>query len=346
MSAQLPFVSVIIPCRNEAKFLRACLDSIFANDYPEDRLEVLLVDGDSEDGTAAIAAEYVAVRPNIRVIHNPSRIIPAAMNLGIQHARGSIILKIDAHADYDRDYISACIRRMHEYDADCVGGVLETLPAAPGVVGKAVAAVLSHGFGSGNAAFRTGTDAPRWVDTAAFGCYQRRVFEDVGLYDERLIRSSDMDLNTRLCRAGGRILLAPDIRARYYCRTELPDFFQRNLLDGFWALYPVRFGSRLMKFRHLLPLLCLAATLLLLGASLAWPPALWVLGVLGVLYVAGALISGAHLAWTARDVRFVVLTPIVFGVRHGAYALGAAWGALRGLSERQPPVEPVRLSRS
>jgi succinoglycan biosynthesis protein ExoA len=329
-----PFVSAVIPCRNEAKFLRPCLDSLLANDYPVDRFEVLVIDGDSDDGTALIAGEFAGSRANVRVLHNPARAIPVAMNLGIREARGDVILKIDAHADYDADYISACVRRMQEYDADCVGGVLETKPAKPGLVGRAVAAVLSHGFGSGNAAFRTGVPSPRWADTAAFGCYKRSVFDKIGMYDERLIRSSDMDLNTRLRKSGGRILLAPDIRARYYCRTELPDFFRRNLLDGFWALYPIRFGSRLMKFRHLLPLICLIAGVLMLVAGVFWPPLLIAILGLAGLYIVMALAAGTQLAWQARELRFVALVPFIFALRHSGYALGASWGAVKGLVGR------------
>lgn len=334
MNQSLPFVSVVVPCRNEAGFIARCLESLLANDYPFHRLEILVIDGESDDGTGAIVEELARKNPVVRLVRNPARIIPAAMNTGIRHARGSIILKIDAHADYDSDYLSACVRRMQEYGADCVGGVLTTLPSKPSVVGRVVASVLSHGFGSGDSSFRTGADEPVWADTAAFGCYRRDVFERVGMYDERLVRSSDMDLNTRLRAQGGRILLAPDIRARYYCRAELGDFFRRNLLDGFWALYPIRFGSRLTKVRHVLPVVCLAAALFLLVVGLLWAPAWWTLGTLAALYASLAVLSGLQLALQTKELQVVALAPVVFAIRHGAYAIGAAWGALRGITGR------------
>jgi cellulose synthase/poly-beta-1,6-N-acetylglucosamine synthase-like glycosyltransferase len=328
------FVTVVIPCRNEDRFIAKCLDSVLANDYPKDQLETLVVDGMSEDYTREIVRKYEDLYPFVKVVENPKKIIPAAMNIGIRTARGDIIVKIDAHSTYASDYISKCVKFLTEYDADNVGGVLVTEPNENTPVAKAIALVLAHSFGSGNSHFRVGSREPRWSDTAAFGCYRRDVFKRVGFYNEDLVRSSDMDLNTRLRRAGGKILLVPEIVAYYYPRSRLGDFFVRNIVDGFWALYPLKFGGQVVRLRHVVPLVCLLIFLAGLAAVALAPVLWWVLLAFVCTYAALALGVSAHIAWRERKPWLVVLLPVVFGVRHLAYAIGSLWGIVRAVLSR------------
>ena len=326
-----PFVSVIIPCRNEEKFVARCLDSILANDYPTDQLEVLVVDGMSEDGTRAIVKQYAQAYGLVRLLDNPKSIIPAAMNIGIRNACGDIIIKMDAHSVYPLDYVSKCVKYLMEYDADNVGGVLVSKGRDESAIAKAIALALAHPFGSGNSHFRVGSRELRFSDTAAFGCYRRDVFGRVGLYNEELVRSSDMDLNTRLRRAGGKILLVPQIVAYYYPRSRLGDFFMRNIVDGFWALYPLKFGGRGVRPRHVVPLACLLTLLAALAAATLASVLRWVLPAVLGLYAVATLAVSVPVVRREREPWLLVLLPIAFGTRHLAYAIGSLCGIVRAV---------------
>lgn len=220
--SERPFVSIVVPCRNETEYIRPLLDSILANTYPRDRLEVLIVDGMSDDGTRAVIAEYVARHPVIRLLDNPKRITPCALNLGISRARGTIIVRMDAHASYPPNYVADLVDWLERTGADNVGGAWVTLPGGDTATARAIAAALSHPFGIGNARYRLGTTELREVDTVPFGCFRRDVFDRVGLFDEELVRNQDDEFNFRLLRAGGRILLVPGVVSHYYARRTLP----------------------------------------------------------------------------------------------------------------------------
>ncbi|MBI3334999.1 MAG: glycosyltransferase family 2 protein [Candidatus Portnoybacteria bacterium] len=220
-------VSIIIPCRNEENYIAQCLDSLAAQNYPKERLEVLVVDGLSEDGTRNKVKPYTKRYPFIKLLDNSSRIIPVAMNIGIKNAKGDVIMKMDAHASYPKDYVSKCVNALRQYDADNAGGMLITKPGGDTLQARAIALCLSHWFGVGSSPFRRQSQSkkPREVDTVAFGCYKKEVFKKIGLYNEHLERSSDMELNIRLKKAGGKILLVPDITAYYYADSTFTQFW-------------------------------------------------------------------------------------------------------------------------
>src|SRR5438445_2856747 len=182
--AQLPVVSIVVPCRNEAKYVGRMLDSILANEYPRDRLEVLVVDGRSDDGTRDVIMDYAGRHAVIQLIDNPMRTTPCALNLGISRARGAIIMRMDAHAYYPPNYIADLVAWLEQSDADNVGGAWLTVPADATATARAIAAVLAPPFGIGNAHYRLGTNEPRDVDTVPLGCFRRVVFERGGMSDE------------------------------------------------------------------------------------------------------------------------------------------------------------------
>lgn len=308
----LLFVSVIIPCRNEQKYIGRCLDSIITNDYPKEKIEVLVVDGMSEDKTREVVARYSQKFTFLKILENSKKITPAAMNIGIKNSKGEIIIKMDAHTVYEKDYISKCIKHLKESGADNVGGVLKTLPAKDTLVVKAIAISLSHSFGAGNSYFRIGSKKPREVDTVAFGCYKKEIFEKIGLFNEKMAKIEDFELNYRLRKAGGKIMLFPDIRAFYYPSSEnLKDFFHHNFTDGIWATYPLKYGFQ-VSLRHLLPLIFV----LTLPLSI-WP------------YILLSLFFSAKIAFYEKDFRLFFLMPLVFGTRHIGYGLGSILGLIK-----------------
>ncbi|HEV2495905.1 MAG TPA: glycosyltransferase family 2 protein [Terriglobia bacterium] len=333
--ALLPAISVIVPCRNEEGFIKACLESILQNDYPADRLEVLVVDGMSDDRTRSVVLAYARRHSVVRLLNNLKKITPVALNIGIENARGQIILRVDAHSWVEKDYFRRCVEVLQSSAASNAGGRIETHPRRPGLLGKAIALALGHRFGSGNSDFRVGCRELVETDTVFGGCYKREVFETVGLFNERLARGQDFEFNDRLRKAGGRIVLDPNIVSHYYIHSDLRSFWEHNFQDGIWAILPFVHTKHLpVTWRHLVPLFFVAglagsAALALVAAPLRWIP-LAMLAVYGAATVAVSL----HLAKHAKDLRYLAIMPVVFAVRHFAYGLGSCWGFIRLMGTR------------
>jgi len=314
LKSNLPSVSIIIPCRNEEKYIGKCLDSILSQDYPKERLEVLVVDGMSEDKTRETIKNFQFSNPNfqLRLLDNPKKFTNFAFNMGIKESKGEIIMLMGAHAGYEKDYISKCVKYLKEYNVDNVGGIMLTLPRDNTLIAKAIAISLSHPFGAGNSYFRIGSEKPRWVDTVFGGCYKREVFEKIGLFNENLKRSQDMEFNLRLRKASGKILLAPDIVSYYYPKSNLKDFFFHNIEDGIWVIYPLKFVKMLFKLRHYIPLIFV----------LTLPLSIW-------LYILVSLFFSAQIAFREKDIRYFFVMPVVFATRHIGYGLGSVWGLIK-----------------
>ncbi len=324
---EIPLVSVVIPCRNEAGFIASCLDSVVGNDYPKGRIEVLVVDGMSEDGTREIVDEYSRRHGFIRRLDNPKRVTPAALNVGIRAAAGRIIVRVDAHASIGKDYVRRCVEALSKYGADNVGGIMYTIPRRPGLVGESIAASLSHRFGVGNSYFRIHSRSVRSVDTVFGGCYAREVFDRVGLFNEALPRGQDMEFNLRLKRAGGRIVLDPQIVSSYYARSDLVSFWRHNWGNGVWAVLPFLYSTVTpVSWRHLVPAAFVSAVVISAAATPAFPPAGGALAALFASYGAASIVAGADVAWRKRDARYLAVMPFVFASLHVAYGLGSLWG--------------------
>ena len=331
MSNNKHFVSIIIPCRNEEKFIGKCLDSIIANDCPKDRFEILVVDGMSEDGTRGIVERHAKQYPFIRLLNNEKKITPAALNIGIKHAKGEIIMRMDAHTTYEKNYISKCVKYLNEYNADNVGGIVITFTGSnTNFIGKAITLALSNPFGVGNSYFRVGSKETRLVDTVPFGCYKKEVFEKIGLYDENLVRTSDMELNLRLKDAGGKIFLVPEIVSYYYARSDFKSFCKHNVGNGVWAIYPFKFVSHMpVSWRHLVPLAFVSSLIGSAALSVFSQIFLWLfLFIFGSYALANAYFS-IKIAAKEKDFRYLFAMPLIFATLHIGYGLGSLWGLLK-----------------
>jgi len=345
MERKLPLISIIIPCRNEEKYIGKCLDSIIANDYPKDRLEILIGDGMSEDRTREIIQRYIkkysfvsnakrekqgsAKQVLIKLFDNPKKIAPVAQNIGIKNSKGEIIIIMDAHVTYQKYYISNCLKYLKEKNADNVGGILITTPAEKTLIARAIALSLSHPLGAGNSYFRIGSPKLRWVDSVPYGCYRKEIFKKIGLYNEKLARSYDMEFNLRLKKAGGKTLLVPDIVAHYYPKSNLKDFFVHNFKDGVWAIYPLKFVKTPFRLRHYMPLIFVASVL---GTGLlgSFFPIFFKLSLLIIgLYFFVNLYFSAKITTREKDLRYLFALPIVFATRHFGYGLGSIWGLIK-----------------
>lgn len=322
-------VSIIIPCRNEEKFISRCLDSILLQDYPKENLEVFVVDGYSSDRTKEIAKEYSQKHPFIRVLDNEKKITSSAMNIGIRESKGDIIMKMDCHSFYSSDYVSKSVACLLKYDADNVGGVLKTLPANDALAAKAIAICLSSFFGAGNSYFRTGTSEPREADTVAFGCYKKEVFSRIGMYNENLERSQDMELNLRLKKSGGKIMLCPQIEAVYYPKDNLADFFLHNFHDGVWAVMPLKFVKMPFSLRHYLPAGFVLSLIVFafLGLFSGFFEGLFWLVLLSYLFF--SFYFSWNISKKEKEQELLFLMPMAFFARHFGYGLGSIWGLIK-----------------
>lgn len=342
--ATRPMVSVIVPCRNEARYIAACLDSIFDSEYPRESLEILIVDGRSEDGTREILDRYAAQDSRVRLIDNPDRTTPSGLNLGIRFASGSVIIRMDAHVLYPRHYIRSLVDALQETGADNVGGVLETLPGDTTATARAIAIGLSHRFGVGNSHFRTGTRERREVDTVPFGCYRRAVFDKIGLFDEELIRNQDDELNFRLLRHGGRVVLLPEISCRYFARPSFGQLSRMYYQYGYFKPLVARKVGRVMTGRQLVPSLLITSLTGSAGISLWFPPAGAAFACIVALYL--AVVLACSIRATGTDVRCGAALAAVFPILHFSYGIGFIHGAYDHiLRQRIPGAAATQLSR-
>jgi len=344
VGADRPFITIVLPCRNEEPYIAACLDSILATTYPLDRMEVLVVEGMSEDGTRDVLASYVARHSVIRVIDNRRQITPAALNVGIRAATGEIIVRMDAHVVYPPEYIPRLIDALQSSDADNVGGIIVTLPGDNTPMARAIAVGLSHPFAVGNAYFRIGLSAPRWVDSVPFGCFRREVFDRVGLFDEELVRNEDEEFNLRLVKYGGRILLLPEVVSYYFARRRLRDLGRMYYQYGYFKPLVVRKADGVMTLRQVVPALFVA----ILAGSIALAPVLPVLGIaVGVAAAYLATMTVCVLgAVRKHGWRCALALAAVFPVVHFSYGIGSLRGAFdhllqRRRARRDPTVIPL-----
>ncbi len=340
-SGELPFVSVVVPIRNEADFIVECLQSILRNRYPPEKLEVLVVDGLSTDGTREIIQQLMLKDSRVRLLDNPERIVPHAMNRAIAAARGEIITRVDGHADVADDFIANSVRVLRETPGCwCAGGSIETISETR--VGQIIAACMSTPVGVGNARFRL-QNYEGFVDTIAFGSYWKWVFDRIGNFDEELVRNQDDELNARLIRHGGRIFMSRLIRCRYYPRTSLRKLWRQYYQYGFWRIRTIQKLGRPATLRQLVPLAFVTVLLGLAITALIFPPARPILWICLGLYL-GALIAGAIPVGRRTGLAGFLLAPVVFMILHFGYGLGCLWGILRFVILRSGRIEE-KMSR-
>ena len=267
-------LSVICPIYNEEKYIAKCIESILEQDYPKENLEVIFVDGMSTDRTREIVSEYSEKYPFIQLLDNPDRIVPPAMNKGILASKGNVIMRLDAHTTYASNYFSVLVDALYKLGADNVGAVCKTDVLNKTPKSLAIRAILSNKFGVGNSTFRTGVDKVMEVDTVPFGCWRRDVFEKYGLYDVRLVRNQDIELNKRILRGGGKICIVPDTCCTYLARENYRALAKNNYGNGKWNILTVFYTKQFdsLSIRHFVPLAFVLSLIVpLLFSIIYWP---------------------------------------------------------------------------
>ncbi|MBE6311000.1 MAG: glycosyltransferase family 2 protein [Bacteroidales bacterium] len=322
-------LSIVCPIYNEEKYIAKCIDSILAQDFPKDNLEVIFVDGMSNDKTREIVKEYISKFSFIRLIDNPERIVPYAMNYGIKESKGDIIIRLDAHAEYPTNYFSVLVHHLNELNADNVGAVCKTDVLNKNNKTLAIKEVLSNKFGVGNSTFRTGIDDIQLVDTVPFGCWKRDVFDKYGMYDVRLVRNQDIELNKRIIRGGGSIYIVPDTYCTYLARETYSGIAKNNYGNGMWNILTCAYTKQLssLSLRHFIPLIFVLSLILPIIGGMFWSP-IMVVSILSLItYIVTLSVVCIKLSIT-KGLHFIYLL-LAFITLHISYGLGSLYGVLK-----------------
>jgi len=320
-------VSIILPCRNEEKYIERCIQSLIANQSADFKLEIIVVDGMSTDKTVEIVQNYIQQFSFIKLLQNPEKTVPYAMNLGINHAQGEFIVRVDAHAFYPENYVSTLITNLIALNADNVGAIWHTDVFTKTKKTLAIREVLSNRFGVGNAAFRIGINDVTQVDTVPFGCYRKEVFTKFGLYNTHLTRNQDIELNKRIIRGGGKIYLLPNLECTYYARETFFAIAKNNYNNGLWNILTVKYTKKLssLSLRHFIPLCFILSLVLPLLFSFLYAPLLWIalwssthyLGLLVIICTRLAINKKLHflyLLWSFITLHFSYGTGSLIGI--------------------------------
>jgi cellulose synthase/poly-beta-1,6-N-acetylglucosamine synthase-like glycosyltransferase len=322
-----PFVSVVLPIRNEVRYIERSLGSLLTQDYPANRMEILIMDGMSDDGTRSIIQRMLAQghAPAVRVLDNPGRIVPVAMNLALHQARGDVIVRVDGHTVVADDYVRACVDSLQANKADCVGGPMVARGCAP--YGQAVALATSHPLGVGGSRFHYASRVLE-TDSVYMGAWRRDVFAWAGEFDEEMACNEDDEFSYRLRSKGGRIILDPAIRSVYYNRSTVRSLWRQYFRYGLWKVRVAQKMPRQMRPRHVIPFAFVSAlvgggVLSRFSALAAWAWLVMVGGYAAVTLGVGLILArrgGWPLWWRL---------PGVFFTLHAAYGTGFAVGLVR-----------------
>lgn len=320
-------VSVLIPCRNEEKFINHIFQDLDSQDYPKEQTEVFFIDGQSADQTASLIKNHISHHENHYYLENTRHYVPFALNLGIEKSSGAIIVRMDAHCRYPVNYISELVKNLKLHNADNVGGIWITKPANSTLQARAIAIAQTSPFGIGNAQYRLGADTLKQVDTVPFGCYRKSIFDKLGLFDEELLRNQDDEFNGRITKHGGKILLIPNLEITYFARATLlktwKTFYQYGL---FKPLVNRKLGEPTTLRQFIPPLFVIYLFLTLICLVFALNTGLFLL--VGVaLYFAVSLFFSIWSSIRNKSIGLTLLLPWMFFVIHFSYG----WGYLSGI---------------
>ena len=254
-------VSVVIPVLNEEKYIHNLLNSLTEQDYPKDDLEIILVDGASEDNTVALINDFIADKPYFSLLSNPQRTVQHALNIGMRAAKGKYIVRMDAHAEYACDYISMCVNTLNSTDAVNVGGPM--IAKGKNDVQKVVAAAYHSPFALGGGKFHI-ENYEGYADTVFLGAFRKETLEELNYYDPNLPRSEDDDLNFRVAEKGYKVYITPKIKSVYYPRDKYSALFSQYFEYGEWKVAVIKKHKKPARLSHLIP--CLFVLFCVFGA--------------------------------------------------------------------------------
>ncbi len=323
-----PSISLVIPCRNEEKYIYDFLNSVLENDFPKECMEIFIIDGQSTDSTLKILEEFKSRLSTINILINKKKTVPYALNLGIIAASGDYIIRLDAHTQIPKNYFSELIRWAQILNADNVGTICLTDIKNINSRSVAIKKVLSNKFGVGNSYFRIGTDSIREVDTVPFGCFKKEVFEKVGLFNENLDRNQDIELNKRIKRSGGSIFLIPNLYSVYFAREEYLPFAKNNFATGMWNILTIYLSKRInsISLRHFIPLIFILSIIIPLLLSLYNPTFKLITFFVLFVYVLFIFLISINLKEKGTSILSLLMA---FVILHFSYGFGSLVGIFK-----------------
>lgn len=334
-----PVVSLIVAMKDEADHIATCLQSILAQDYPQERLEILVYDGGSADGSRAIAELLLSQRPMAAVRDNPRRIQAAAWNLGIDAASGDVMGIVSGHAALAHDYVRNAVATLRRTGADMVGGPVRAIGDGP--TAEAVAVAMSTPFGVGGATFRY-LDHEAEVDTVFMGICPRDVYRAFR-FDEEMVRNQDDELSYRLLDAGARIVCSPAIRSSYRSRGTVQGLWRQYFDYGYWKVRVLEKHPDQARIRHVVPAAFVGVILVGAPASVTWRPAAVASSIIVASYVAADLLASAR-ARRGLTSSTLARLPFVYPVLHLAYGAGFIAGLTTGHRWTSPRIRAAAIA--
>ena len=324
MITNYPFVTIILPIRNERQYITSALISIFNQNYPENKIELLIADGCSTDGTTEIIKNFQKNHLNIQLIENFGEIVSEGFNLALSQSIGEYILRIDGHSEIPPNYLKNCIELMIKGRADIVGGCIETL--SRGVVGRAISVAQASLFGVGGVKFRNSQQSKAgFVDTLAFGLHKRELFAELGGYDEEMIYNQDDEFNFRVTQAGKKIWMNPILKTKYIARSNYKKLFKQYFNYGLYKVRGFQKRGRIFSIRHLIPSLFLGGLLssFLIGYLYNY---FFPFNILLGTYIITNIIYSIVKSTSYLMIPFIFIS---FCVLHISYGTGLIWGLLK-----------------
>jgi glycosyltransferase involved in cell wall biosynthesis len=312
-----PLVTVLVPARNEAAFIGSCLDSITRQSHRN--LEILVVDGASKDDTRAVVNQRASSDPRIRLLDNPMQVIPFALNIGLREARGTWLVRVDAHSSVPETYVERIVAYLTAMEWGGVGGRKDGVGLTP--AGRAIAAAMSSPFAVGNSTYHYGTKM-QVVDHLPFGGYSTAMLRALGGWDERILTNEDFEMDFRIRESGRRLLFDPEIRIEWICRQSVKDLLHQYVRYGKGKSRVAALHPRSVAIRHTLPPLLL----LWLAAAVALLPFRPLLAAIAIAPYLAVVIAGTISVGRRLRMNEIVYLPLIFPAMH----LGWGYGFLRG----------------
>jgi len=329
------FVSIIVPCYNEEKSISFLLDALDRQNYQKEFMEVIIVDGLSTDNTIKEIMTFAEVHPDlkVRVIPNPKKIIPAAINLGILNSNGEIIVRMDAHSVPDQNYVKYCVENLMNNVAANVGGKWQIIPGSETIIAKCIALATGHPFGVGDAKYRY-SQSSEYVDTVPFGSFYKSLTDEIGLFNEELLANEDYEFNVRIRKSGKKIYFDPRIKTKYIARENWVDLAKQYWRYGYWKFKMLRKYPETIRWRQAIPPVFVAGIILLLVIALFYSKALILFSFIMSVYILFLVLGTLFSPKKMKNFLCIFGVPISIMVMHFSWGLGFIYSFFSGLGKK------------